>query len=122
VKGQPGDLFLGKLSGMFVDISELDESGNLTVVQALERLKRALDVQPVTKKFYNAFAAQRLEFIDWIEGIDNDHDRRWYASVLLNRLMFIYFLQRKGFINNGDLEYLPKKLEESKKRGADRYS
>lgn len=121
VKGQPGDLFLSKLSSMFVDISELDESGNLTVVQALERLKKALDVQPVTRKFYNEFASQRLEFIELIEGIDNDKDRRWYASVLLNRLMFIYFLQRKGFVNNGDLEYLQKKLEESKKRGKDRF-
>ena len=27
-KGQPGDLFLSKLSPMFVDISELDDSGN----------------------------------------------------------------------------------------------
>ena len=36
-----------------------------------------------------------LEFIELIEGIENDKDRRWYASVLLNRLMFVYFLQRK---------------------------
>jgi hypothetical protein len=121
VKGQPGDLFLGKLSGMFVDISELDESGSVTVIQALERLKKALDIQPVTKKFYLAFDAQRLEFTELIQGIDDDHDRRWYASVLLNRLMFIYFLQRKGFVNNRDLEYLGTKLEESKKRGRDQY-
>jgi hypothetical protein len=121
VKGQPGDLFLGKLSSMFVDISELDESGNINVLEVAKRLQKALDVQPVTKKFYTAFAAQRLEFIELVQGIDNDHDRRWYASVLLNRMMFIYFLQRKGFVNNGNLEYLQKKLDESKKRGADRY-
>jgi type I restriction-modification system DNA methylase subunit len=62
-----------------------------------------------------------LEFTDLIQGIDDDHDRRWYASVVLNRLMFIYFLQRKGFVNNRDLEYLGTKLEESKKRGRDQY-
>ncbi|WKZ40514.1 MAG: Eco57I restriction-modification methylase domain-containing protein [Anaerolineales bacterium] len=121
VKGQPGDLFLSKLSSMFVDISELDDDGNLPVVEALGRLKKALDIQPVTKKFYTDFANERLEFIELIEGIDNDKDRRWYASVLLNRLMFIYFLQGKGFLNNGDLDYLQKKMEESKKRGKDRY-
>ena len=33
VHGQPGDLFLGKLSAMFVDISELDETGNINVLQ-----------------------------------------------------------------------------------------
>jgi hypothetical protein len=32
-----------------------------------------------------------------IEGIDNERDKRWYASVLLNRLMFVWFLQKKGF-------------------------
>lgn len=127
VKGQPGDLFLSKLSSMFVDISELDESGNLTVVQALERLKKALDIEPVTKKYFNDYANVRLEFIELIEGIENDKDRRWYASVLLNRLMFIYFLQRKGFIDSkdlkddGDRRYLQNKLEESKKRGKDRF-
>src|SRR5574337_902042 len=31
VKGQPGDLFLSKLSAMVVDISELDESGRISV-------------------------------------------------------------------------------------------
>jgi Alw26I/Eco31I/Esp3I family type II restriction m6 adenine DNA methyltransferase len=121
VKGQPGDLFLGKLNSMVVDIAELDESGNINVLEVAGRLQKALDVQKVTKKFYTEFAAQRLDFIELVQGIDNDHDRRWYASVLLNRLMFIYFLQRKGFVNNGDLEYLQKKLGESKKRGANRY-
>ena len=121
VKGQPGDLFLGKLNSMVVDISELDESGDINVLEVAKRLQQALDVQKVTKKFYTEFAAQRLEFIELVQGIDNVHDRRWYASVLLNRMMFIYFLQRKGFINSGDLEYLQKKIDESKKRGANRY-
>ena len=53
-------------------------------------------------------------FIDLIQGIPDDKQRRWYASVLLNRLMFIYFLQRKGFIDNGDLDYLQNKLDQSK--------
>lgn len=121
VKGQPGDLFLGKLNSMVVDISALDENGDINVLEAVRRLQKALDIKKVTKQFYTEFDAQRLEFTDLIQGIDDDHDRRWYASVLLNRLMFIYFLQRKGFVNNGDLEYLQTKLEESKKRGKDRF-
>ena len=121
VKGQPGDLFLGKLNSMVVDISALDENGDINVLEVAGRLQKALDIKKVTKQFYTEFAVQRLEFIELIQGIDDDHDRRWYASVLLNRLMFIYFLQRKEFINNRDLEYLQKKLEESKKRGKDQY-
>src|SRR2546425_12339927 len=52
VKGQPGDLFLSKLSSMVFDISEFDEAGNVSVVNVAKRLKDALDVQRVTKKFF----------------------------------------------------------------------
>ena len=44
----------------------------------------------------------------------------WYASVMLNRLMFIYFIQKKDFLNN-DPDYLRTKLEESQANGTDRY-
>ena len=49
-----------------------------------------------------------------ITGIADEHDRRWYASIILNRMMFIYFLQGKGFLNNADTAYLQNKLAESK--------
>ena len=35
--------------------------------------------------------------------------------------MFIWFLQKKGFVNNKDFDYLQTKLTESKQRGKDRY-
>jgi hypothetical protein len=118
---QPGDLFLGKLSAMVVEISELDESGNINVLQVAQRLQNALDVERVTKKFYNDFADQRLQFMELIQGIADDHDRKWYASVLLNRLMFIYFLQKKGFVDNGDLNYLQRNLDDSEQHSKDAF-
>lgn len=121
VKGQPGDLFLSKLAAMVVDISELDAEGNIPVTEVAGRLKAALDVERVTKKFYGEFDTQRLEFVELIEGISDDHQRRWYASVLMNRLMFIWFLQRKGFLDGADRDYLTGKLAASKKRGADKF-
>ena len=121
VRGQPGDLFLSKLSAMVVDMSEFDESGNLPVTLVAKRLKEALDVEKVTKKFYGEFYDHHIAFLELIKGIRDERDRRWYASILLNRLMFIYFLQRKQFLNGGDTSYLQKKLEESKSRGRDLY-
>jgi len=121
-KGQPGDLFLSKLSSMFFDMSEFDEAGNVSVVNVAKRLKDAFDVQPVTKKFFREYDAERLAFVDLIKGIDDERQRRWYASVLLNRLMFIYFLQRKGFIDDGNQAYLQLKQVETKKQfGEDQY-
>ncbi|MFC1865794.1 Eco57I restriction-modification methylase domain-containing protein [Chloroflexota bacterium] len=121
VRGQPGDLFLGKLNAMVVDMSDLDERGDINVLEVACRLNKALDIERVTKKFYAEFDKQRHDFTDLIQGIDDEHDRHWYASVLLNRLMFIYFLQRKGFIDNGNMDYLQKHLTASQARGEDRY-
>ena len=121
VKGQPGDLFLSKLASMVVDISELDAKGNIPVSEVAMRLKKALDVERVTKRFYVEYQEQHLAFMELIGGIADDRQRRWYASVLLNRLMFIYFLQRKYFLDGGRTRYLQEKLEESRKSGRDRY-
>ncbi|HBA84215.1 MAG TPA: ATP-binding protein [Verrucomicrobia bacterium] len=121
VRGQPADLFLSKLNSMVFDISDFDEAGNVPLVEVADRLKEALDIERVTKKFYGEFQEQHLEFLNLIQGIDDERDRRWYASVLLNRLMFIYFLQRKLYLNDGDGRYLQNKLEQSCEQGQDRY-
>ncbi|WP_414541283.1 Eco57I restriction-modification methylase domain-containing protein [Nostoc sp. CCY0012] len=116
VKGQPGDLFLSKLGSLVIDITELEDD-NLSVVEIAYRLQNAFDVEPVTKKFYKEFQEQHQQFLQYVQGINNETDRRWYTSVILNRLMFVYFLQRKRFIDNGDLEYLPNKLKQMQQRG-----
>ncbi len=122
-KGQPGDLFLGKLSQMVFDLADFDAEGNVGIVEVAKRLQSALDIEKVTKKFFREFQEQHVEFLKLIRGIADERQRRWYASVLLNRLMFIYFLQKKppGFLDGGNQNYLRDKLAESKARGKDRY-
>ncbi|MBS1717647.1 MAG: ATP-binding protein [Armatimonadetes bacterium] len=120
-KGQPGDLFISKIASMSVDLSELDDSGQLPLLEAAKKVQRALDIERVIKKFFKDYDDQRVEFTKLIKGIPDDKDRRWYASVLLNRLMFIYFLQRKFFIDGGDELYLENKLRQSKSRGLNRF-
>ena len=73
------------------------------------------------KRFFEDFKKEHLRFVEYIHGIDDEYDCRWYASVLLNRLMFIYFLQRKWFLDNGNPDYLQDKLAESRERGANLY-
>ncbi len=120
-KEQPGDLFLSKISAMCFDITEFDSEGSVPLVEVTERLSNALDVERVTRKFYKEYEDQRLAFVKLIKGISSERDRHWYASVLLNRLMFIYFLQRKHFLDNADRDYLQNKLATTKKRGNDKY-
>ena len=120
-KGQPGDLFLSKLSSLVVDIAELDAEGNIPVAEVATRLKNALDVERVTRRFFAEFHDQHLEFIEHIHGIPNERERRWYASVLLNRLMFIYFMQKKGFLDGGRQDYLRAKFDQSFRKERNRY-
>lgn len=120
-KGQPVDLFASKLQAMVVELSELDTAGRLPVLEAARRIQAALDVQTTTTKFFKAYEQQHLELLQHIEGIANERDKRWYASVLLNRLMFVWFLQKKLFLDGGNADYLRTKLAESQQRGANRF-
>ncbi|WP_207087794.1 Eco57I restriction-modification methylase domain-containing protein, partial [Phormidium pseudopriestleyi] len=116
VKSEPCDLLLSKVSALYVSLDELE---SLSVIDVAQRLQAGLDIERVTKKFFEDFKQQHIEFLGAIRGIEKEGDRRWYTSVLFNRLMFVYFLQRKGFIDGGKTLYLQDKLEESKQRGPD---
>ncbi len=120
LKGQPGDLFISKISAMMFDISQFEKE--ISIVQVADAMHSALDVERVTKKFYSEFTEKRLEFTELIQGIDDPRDKKWYASILLNRMMFIYFLQKKFLLNKGDDRYLQGKLKECERRfGGDSY-
>jgi len=111
VKGQPGDLFLSKLSNIYFDLNELDETGAADLVTVTKRLKKALDVSPVTREFYKVFSQQQLQVVAAVQGLPNEPRRQQhYASVLLTRLMFVYFLQKKFLLDNGNDHYLEQKL------------
>jgi hypothetical protein len=113
---QPGDGFIAKIASLVVDISEFDREGNIAIAEVASRIKSALDIERVVKKFFREYQQEYIVFLDLIDGIDNEADRRWYASVILNRLMFIYFLQKKLFVDNANANYLNNKLEFSKNK------
>ena len=52
--------------------------------------------QRVTKKFYARFKSECKELSKFIEGITDEEEKQRRASVLLIRLMFVYFVQSKG--------------------------
>lgn len=119
-RGQTGDLILGKLHDMVFDLTDFDEDGNVPIVEVTRRLATSLDIERVTKKFYGEFKDIHLQFVEYIHGIEDERDRKWYASVILNRLMFVYFLQKKGFVDH-NTSYLDDKFKESQARGPDRF-
>ena len=117
ITGQAPELLFQKLSGAFFSIEE-DEAGSLTIIDVVQRFKEnfGANAEKVTKKFYTEFKKQHSQFLDFIQGIDDaipdvdNTNKQWYASLMLNRLMFCYFIQKKGFLDQNK-DYLKNKLE-----------
>ncbi|HLH74272.1 MAG TPA: DNA methyltransferase, partial [Chloroflexota bacterium] len=75
------------------------------------KLKRSFNVDRVAKRFYKQFRLEQRAFLGFVEGIAEVADREWYSLLMLNRLMFVYFIQKKGFLD-GDLNYLENRLRQ----------
>ena len=81
----------------------------------------AVNTEKVTKKFYDGFKKQHIKFIEFMEGVSESVDREWYASIMLNRLMFCYFFQKRGFLDN-DRDYLRNRLNQCEQiKGQDQF-
>ena len=114
---QSGESLIQKLRTIAFSIEE--EEG-LTLVDVTGRVRAGFDVERVTKRFYDHFKKEHGAFLKFLKGIPDEEMQRWYASVMLNRLMFIYFIQKKDFLNN-DPEYLRTNLVKSQAQGKDQY-
>jgi hypothetical protein len=106
--GAGGEALARRIAGLAVSLKEEED---LTIVEVSGRVRAAFDVEPVTRRFYDGFKEQHAAFLDFIEGIVDQGDREWYASIMLNRLMFVYFIEKKGFLDNGDTRYLRNRME-----------
>jgi len=87
----------------------LDEEASLTLAGTTIRMRDAFDREKITKRFYEAFKQQHDRFLGFIEGLTSKADKQWYASLMLNRLMFVYFIQKKRFLDD-DIDYLKNRL------------
>jgi len=105
-KGQSSEALRQKL-GQIVWSLEQEEAVTLNTV--ITGLKRAFDRDRVSRSFYDSFKAQHDAFADFIKGLADVSDRAWYASLMLNRLMFVYFIQKKGFLDRNET-YLTDRL------------
>lgn len=114
---QSGDALIQKLDALAIS---LEDEESLTLFDVRDRVRRAFDVEKVTKKFYDQFKKEHSAFSKFLKGIPTSDLADWYVSVMLNRLMFIYFLQKKGFLE-GDSNYLRNHLAASERLAPDRF-
>ena len=118
------DFLFSKLPDLSFGVDE-----QTTIVDVKERIQGAFAVnsEKITKDFYSGFRKEHNAFAEFITGIDDqipaskNRDKQWYTSVMLNRLMFCYFIQKKGFLD-GNFDYLQEKLEwVQRERGENRF-
>ena len=121
---QKSDLLYSKVDGFSF---ELGEETNIVDLRASIHSCFALNSEKITKDFYAGFKKEHKAFAELISGIDDNivakdnRNKQWYTSVMLNRLMFCYFIQKKGFLNL-NVNYLRDKLDwVRKEQGANRF-
>ncbi len=117
---QDPQLLYVRANGLFF---ELDEEENITIVDVTKRVADNFlqNSEKITKKFYDRFKKEHTAFKKFIMGIDDIANTEWYASLMLNRLMFCYFIQKKGFLDS-NLNYLKDKLDYCKtNHGSDQF-
>ena len=107
------DFLFEKMSDLSFDFDE-----RTTIMDVKERVQAGFVVnsEKITKDFYTGFRKEHTNFAKYITGIDDEitdlkknRNKQWYTSVMLNRLMFCYFIQKKGFLNL-NVNYLREKL------------
>ena len=117
-KGQTGTALLQRLRGIEFT---LEEEGHLGITDVTEKFQKSLDIEKVTNRFFTHFRDELTVFQKFINGFTNQGDRDWYASLMLNRMMFIYFIQKQGFLDD-DEHYLRNRLQKVQEQdGPDRF-
>lgn len=106
-KGTSGEALRQKLNQIAWSLEEEDA---VTLTGVIKGLRSAFDRDRVSKRFYEHFKNEHQAFSEFIQGIEAATDQAWYASLMLNRLMFVYFIQQKGFLD-GNPNYLSDRME-----------
>ncbi len=118
IGGAKADLLFSKVDDLTFELTE-----QVLITDVKQRVQGSfhLNSEKVTKDFYTQFRKEHKAFATHIVGFNSDKDRDWYTSVMLNRLMFCYFIQKKGFLDM-KVNYLQDKLKWVKERqGEDQF-
>jgi type I restriction-modification system DNA methylase subunit len=105
--GSPARTTIERLAELAFGLDELGPTGEPSITAITDKLNAAFSVEAVTTAFFedykNVFADLQQRLFE-VTG-----DKVWahdYALQLLNRLMFLYFIQRKRWLG-GDPRFMP---------------
>jgi type I restriction-modification system DNA methylase subunit len=90
-----------------LDKINLDDAPNVAPNTIQKLHDDAFDVEPVTKEFFQEYARIFDGVEGAVKGIRDAERKRLFVQRLFNRLMFVAFIQKKGWLTfNGSKDYL----------------
>lgn len=91
-----------RLTGLAFSRTEV--SRGISSIAVRDKVRGNIESTKITKAFFKQFQTEHERLTAAISGLPQNECSS-YASILLNRLMFLYFLQKKEFLNS-DPQYL----------------
>lgn len=99
------DYLAQRLAGLAFTSKDHQTPGLINPVSVKEKIRGQFESSKVTSDFFKKFKEKHEFLSKEISGVPSVHEASSYSTLILNRLMFIYFLQKKEFLN-GDPSYL----------------
>ena len=116
----PGRTTLERLAELAFSATELGLHGDVSITRVLDKIEAAFNVEAVTKAFFKEYREIFGTVEGMIQGVQGD--RRLFTQRLFNRLMFIQFVSKKGWLEfDGDLDYLTALFDAAEKKGENFY-
>ena len=99
-RGQPGRTVVQQVANLWHDYGK----SGMTIGEAI---RNAFSVQPVTDAFFRDYKAAYDDAVSLIADNIERVDAEQFTQTLFNRLLFVHFVSRKGWLKlNGDTDYL----------------
>lgn len=106
---------VGDLNVAFLNKLDKLEYDNFEVFESI------FDRSEVIKQFYDYYCYAEEYLIKNIKGIPDEEDKGYFANLIIQRIMFLWFLQKKGFLDS-DENYFIKKFKEIQSETKNYYS
>ena len=99
-RGEHHRTVVQQLANMWDDYGRNGQSVHQSIVSAFS-------VEPVTELFFNEYRRIFGNAKNEISGFTDERELHLFTQTLFNRLMFVYFISRKGWLKfNGNTDYL----------------
>ncbi|GEM_PF-2812945 len=86
----------------------------------IESIEQLFDRSEFIKEFYQLYCDAENYLFRKINGISDDHERDVFTKVMLQRMMFLWFLQKKKLLDNNE-SYFVEKFREVTRDGSNFY-